>query len=266
MNSNQLLRTKEILSKRIQKEINHHKIHCFFDSKTTLPSDSFQPKDFQKLISFYTQKLLKSKSKEELSEYYHLRGCVYFDNFQYEPALFDFQHAENIETNNPVLYYDLACAYKVLSEFERCELKVLKSLELFPDFLLSLLLLANLLKKKNNFTEYKNLSNRCIELEPDNILGYLSIMKLERAKDLNSFVPILSKNYYNEILRILVDVKPVDHQYSLCEAINRLITFHGYHNDKKVMNYIETCLEMCPGFLNNSHCRTQHQLLYKGLY
>jgi hypothetical protein len=237
-------KAKEILSKRIPYELSHQKTYFFFDSKTTLPSDSFHPKDFQKLISFYTQKLLNSKSKEELSEYYHLRGCVYFDNFHYEPALFDFQQALEIDTKNPVLFYDLASIYQARRDVDTSELYSKKALELFPDFIFALDSLAYCKKKKNNFKEHVELMNRCIELNPDYLPAYSSLMRLENLFDVDSHSKISLDECYDEILRINKEMKPMIYRSTYCFNV---CCFSEYMEYDERIEYLESCIEIYPG-------------------
>jgi tetratricopeptide (TPR) repeat protein len=245
LNNNSVIqRTQEILSKRIPFELCHQKAKFFFDSKTTLPSDSFEQKDFQKLISFYTQKLHESKSKEEASEFYHLRGCIYFDNIHYECALFDFQHAEEIDTNNPVLYYDLGCLFQALRDVEMSEIYANKSLKLFPNFVFALDLLAYCKKKKNQYQEHLNLMNRCIQLNPDYLPAYSSIMKQNEFIDVDSYSKISVNQCYAEILRINKEMKPMIYKTTYCTNIR---IFSEYLNEEECMKYMNSCIEIYPG-------------------
>jgi tetratricopeptide (TPR) repeat protein len=237
-------RTQEILSKRIPFERCHQKKKFFFDSKTTLPSDSFEQKDFQKLISFYTQKLHESKSKQEASEFYHLRGCIYFDNFFYESALFDFQQAEEIDTNNPVLYYDLGCIYQVLDDVEKSEICTFKALELYPDFIFALDILSYCHKKKNNFVECLKFLNKIIELNPDYIPAYNAILRIYNEFNVVSQSSISVDFCFNKILKIFEEKNSTNYRYSYSIAIYQICQDL---NSEEALKLMDSCVEMNPG-------------------
>jgi tetratricopeptide (TPR) repeat protein len=160
--------------KRIPDELSHEKTPFYFDVKTMLPPE-LKSADFHNLISFYTKKC-QSKTKVELSNNYHLRGCVYFDNIHYKSALFDFQEAEKFD-NNPVLYYYLGCVYQTLDRNEKIEYYSKKSLELYLDFVLSLDFLAYCFGRVNVNRSNQNNFVECVRLLID-VLSWILIIFL----------------------------------------------------------------------------------------
>jgi tetratricopeptide (TPR) repeat protein len=70
----------------------------------------------QKIIHFYTEKLFASTTKQEVAFYFHQRGCVYFDRFQYDLCENDFMESLKHDDTSASLYYDLCDLYCI---FER---------------------------------------------------------------------------------------------------------------------------------------------------
>jgi tetratricopeptide (TPR) repeat protein len=107
-----------------------------FEYKTTLPGDSFNISKPQEIIEFYTQKLYNSTKELEISNFLHQRGCVHFDNFQYELCENDFKESLKFNINNGLLYMDFCDLYLLQNKFEDGILMAEKSIFLQPNLAL----------------------------------------------------------------------------------------------------------------------------------
>jgi tetratricopeptide (TPR) repeat protein len=109
-----------------------HPLKYVLEAKTTLPNSNFSFKDHQKIIKFYTDKLLASKTNEEVSFFLHQRGCVYFDSFQYELCENDLMESLKYNEKSASLQFDLCDLNCILKRFNESIKFGLKSIELDP--------------------------------------------------------------------------------------------------------------------------------------
>ena len=167
-----------IKCQRIQGTVSYGTL--YFENKTILPSNEFSFKKPQEIIKFYTKNLISSTTEIELSKYYHLRGCVYFDIGNLEASLNDFKEALKYDKNNIWLYYDISDVYHANLNFEqlyKMSIKCIKLNKKFPYsnsyfhfyfyFFLVYLNLSMYYLQIKNFEEALKYCKICQELSPN---------------------------------------------------------------------------------------------------
>jgi lipoprotein NlpI len=150
--------------------------NLYFLNKTTLPSNDFSLQKPQKLISYYTQLLLSSESEKQLSKYFHLRGCVYFDIGEIQSCLNDFLESLKYNKKDIWLYYDLSDVYHSLGNFKslfECCGECIKLNPTFPHsnlFTIEPIVYQNLsiyFVEQKNYEEALKYLKICQELNPN---------------------------------------------------------------------------------------------------
>jgi hypothetical protein len=91
------------------------------------------------IIKFYTQRLYCATNDLEIAHFLHQRGCVNFDNFEYELCENDFKESLKYNMNNALLYFDLCDLCCVQSKHLEGIEFAKKSIFLQPDFPLGLI-------------------------------------------------------------------------------------------------------------------------------
>jgi tetratricopeptide (TPR) repeat protein len=100
--------------------------------------NSIQLSKKHEIIKFYTEKLYTSKEKLEVANYLHLRGCVYFDSFEYDFCEHDFVESLKYNEENALLYFDFSDLCVIQKRFKEGIYFGEKSISLNPNFPLGL--------------------------------------------------------------------------------------------------------------------------------
>eukprot|EP01080_Neovahlkampfia_damariscottae_P004459 gene4459-7834_t len=161
--------------KRVDGTVTNRNI--YFACKTVLPKEKeheFSLERPQEIISYYTEKLAKSKNEMEASKYYHLRGCVYFDSDHLEFSLNDFKNSLELNPNNFLLFYDLAGVYLTLGDYDTVWKYCQKCVEISPNFPLVYLIITLCHSQKNNFDLAFESCKLCQKLDPEYLSAYYS--------------------------------------------------------------------------------------------
>jgi tetratricopeptide (TPR) repeat protein len=121
----------------------HNNLTLSFENKLTLPDETFDIKKPHEIIKFYTQKLYESTNDLEIAQNLHQRGCVYFDNFEYELCENDFKESLKYNLNNGLLYFDFCDLLSLQNKYEEGILMAEKSIFLLPNFSLGMFKFIN---------------------------------------------------------------------------------------------------------------------------
>jgi tetratricopeptide (TPR) repeat protein len=197
--------------KRVDGTVTNRNI--YFACKSILPEGTekiFTLEKPQELVAHYTEKLLNSKHEKELSRYYHLRGCVYFDSDQLEFALNDFENSLKFDQTNFLLFYDLAGVYLTLGDFIKVWEYCQKCIQMSPEFPLVYLIITLCHSQKNNFDLAFEACRTCQKLDPQYLSAYYSegyiyqyhLKDLSKALEVSHFFLLTSLQCYLKVIEM----------------------------------------------------------------
>eukprot|EP01080_Neovahlkampfia_damariscottae_P011678 gene11678-4913_t len=215
------IKTHEFNNKEINQRIKQSKNHIqryIFECKTTIPQENNENENPIEIIKYYTSKLFSSKTKEEFSYFLHQRGCVYFDNFEYELCENDFKESLKYNPKNPILLLDYSDLLCVFLDFQKSIDCCLESIKYDPTIPISYVALAESYCALDEYDLAIEYSKKSLSIDPYYLAGYyeLGFIYYHRIKDpkkaliyLNAAVDISKK------ISIIKDKKLISTAYRI---------------------------------------------------
>ncbi|WFB35173.1 tetratricopeptide repeat protein [Kiritimatiellota bacterium B12222] len=118
-------------------------------------------------INFLDQQ--ESKLNLDRAERYNLLGVKALDQLRYPEAQVNFKIAIQSNPVDPELHFNLAKSYLAMGQMVQGEMSIKKTLELNAEHVDALLLLAELMERRENRVEAFDLAQQALALEPDNL-------------------------------------------------------------------------------------------------
>jgi tetratricopeptide (TPR) repeat protein len=159
------------MEKRIKSTVGHP-LGYYIGAKTTLPNSNFISNDHKKIINFYTKKLLESKTNKEVSFFFHQRGCVYFDTFQYELCENDYMNSLKYYDKSASLHFDLCGLNSILNRNQESIEFGEKSIELDSSNVSVYAVLAGVYSKLGELEKSMEYCKLALELDPYCLIAY----------------------------------------------------------------------------------------------
>jgi len=110
-----------------------------------------------------------SRLNPERAERYYLSGVKFLDQQKYPNAQVEFKIAIQSNPTDDKLHFHLAKAYLGMGQLVQGEASIRKTLEYNPDHVEALLMLSELVQRREEVAEAREFAARALELDPDNL-------------------------------------------------------------------------------------------------
>jgi len=116
------------------------------------------------------------------AERYYLSGIRFFDRQEFARAQVDFKIAIQSNPNDPKLHYHLARSLFAVGQFVQGEASVRQTLQLDPNHADALLLMAEILERREDRSGALSHANRALAQRPDHIPGIRMVLALSASR------------------------------------------------------------------------------------